>query len=80
MSLTALVAVLAHITLFGVAREADEGAAAHVWQLLMAGQLPVLVYFAFKWLPSSPKAAAGVLALQLVAALSSLAPVYFLNL
>jgi hypothetical protein len=80
MSLTALVIVLAHIAFFGAAREADEGATAHMWQLLMAGQLPVLAYFAFKWVPRSPKAAAGVLALQLVAGLSSLAPVCFLNL
>jgi hypothetical protein len=80
MSLTALAVVIGHIAIFGIAREADEGAAAHIWQLLMAGQLPVLAFFAIKWLPRAPRQALSVLALQLVAALSSMAPVYFLNL
>ncbi len=40
MSLTALALVLGRIALFGAAREADEGATAHLWQLLMAGQMP----------------------------------------
>ncbi len=30
---------------YGVVREADEGAAAHTWQILMAGQLPILPLF-----------------------------------
>ena len=36
MSLGALSTVLYHIAMFGVARQSDEGAAAHIWQLLMA--------------------------------------------
>ena len=40
LALAALAVVLGHIALFGVVREADEGAAAHIWQLLMAGQAP----------------------------------------
>jgi len=80
MSLTALAIVIGHIAIFGAAREADESSAAHIWQLLMAGQLPVLAFFAIKWLPRAPKQALGVLALQLGVALSSMAPVYFLNL
>jgi hypothetical protein len=54
MSLAALALVLAHLAIFGVVREADEGAAAHLWQLLMAGQLPLVLYFAVKWLPHAP--------------------------
>jgi len=80
MSLTALAIVLGHIAIFGVAREADEGAAAHLWQILMAGQFPVLAYFAFRWLPRAPKQTACVLALQAGAAIASMAPVFFLNL
>jgi hypothetical protein len=80
MSVMALAIVIGHIAIFGAAREADEGAAAHIWQLLMAGQLPVLAFFAVKWLPRAPKQALCVLALQAAAALSSVAPVYFLNL
>jgi hypothetical protein len=80
MSLTALALVLVHIALFGVVREADEGVAAHLWQLLMAGQLPVLAFFAIKWLPRAPRPTLGVLSLQAGAALASMAPVFFLNL
>ena len=80
MSLTALAVVLGHIAVFGAAREADEGAAAHIWQLLMAGQLPVLLFFAIKWLPKAPRQTLCVLALQAGAALTSIAPVFLLNL
>jgi len=64
----------------GIVREADEGTTAHLWQLLMAGQLPVLVFFAIKWLPRAPKQTLYVLALQAGAALASMAPVFLLNL
>jgi len=80
MSLTALTLVLLHVAIYGAAREADEGPTAHLWQLLMAGQLPILVYFAIKWLPRAPKQTLGVLALQAGAALASMAPVFFLGL
>lgn len=80
MSLAALAIVLGHIAMFGTAREADEGAAAHLWQLLMAGQVPVVAFFAIKWLPQNPKQALQVLALQVAAGLAALAPVYYFNL
>lgn len=80
MSLAAVALVLGHIALFGVVREADEGAAAHLWQLLMAGQVPVVGYFALKWLPRAPGRALRVLALQVVAALAACAPVYWFKL
>jgi hypothetical protein len=80
MSLTALALVLGSIGRFGVVHEADEGATAHLWQLLMAGQLPVLAYFAIKWLPRAPRPTMYVLSLQAGAALASMAPVFFLNL
>jgi len=79
MSLLALAVVLVHIALAGIARQADEGAAAHIWQLLMTGQIPVLLFFAIKWLPKVPKQALGVLALQAVAMGVSMAPVFLLN-
>jgi hypothetical protein len=79
MSFAAL-AVLALSAMFGVAREADEGAAAHLWQILMAAQIPIMAFFAIKWLPRTPRQALLVLALQVGAALAALAPVFFLNL
>jgi hypothetical protein len=80
MSLTALAVVLGSIVMFGVVHEADEGAIAHTWQLLMAGQLPILAYFVIRWLPRVPRQTLYVLALQIVLALAALAPVYFLGL
>ncbi len=80
MSLAAVATVLVHVAMFGVAREADEGTAAHVWQILMAAQIPIVAFFAIKWLPRSPRQALLVLAMQGVAALAALAPVFFLNL
>ncbi len=80
MSLAAIVTVISHIAIFGVAREVDEGAAAHIWQLLMAGQAPVIAFYALKWLPRAPKPALQVLGLQVGAALAALAPVYCLGL
>ena len=39
-----------HAAVCGVVHEADEGAAAHIWQILMAGQIPFVIYFMSKWL------------------------------
>ncbi len=80
MSLAALAVVLGHVALFGTAREADEGAAAHIFQLLMAAQVPILAFFAIKWLPRTPREALPILALQAGAVLAALAPVFFLGL
>lgn len=79
MSCAALLTVAIYVVLFGVARQPDEGAAAHIWQLLMAGQLPIIAFFAVKWLPREPMRSLAVLALQGVAALAALAPVYLLR-
>ena len=80
MSLAALATVLGYIAAFGVVREPDEGTAAHIFQLLLVAQLPVVVFFALKWLPRTPRRALQVLALQACAGLAALAPVFFLNL
>ncbi|HKV95975.1 MAG TPA: hypothetical protein VJR90_00605 [Gammaproteobacteria bacterium] len=80
MSLAALAVVLVHIVMFGTAREADEGTAAHLWQILMVAQLPVIAFFAIKWLPRVPKQAIGVLALQTAVLFAALAPVFLLGL
>ena len=58
----------------------DEGAVAHIWQLLMAGQLPVLLFFAVTWLRRAPRQTLGVLALQAGAVLAAMAPVFYFNL
>jgi len=79
MSTLALVMVLYQVVMFGMARQADEGTAAHVWQLLMAGQVPVVAFHAARWLPRAPRTARRVLAMQAGAALAALAPVHRLG-
>ena len=80
MSLSALLLVLGSVAIFGVVHEADEGTAAHLFQLLIAGQLPIVAVFAIKWLARAPREALIVLTLQAAAGLAALAPVFFLHL
>jgi NADH:ubiquinone oxidoreductase subunit H len=80
MSLAALTLMLGSLAMFGVVHDVDEGATAHLWQILMVGQLPVFVFFLIKWLPRAPKPTLYVLSLQVAAALASMAPVFFLHL
>ncbi len=79
MSLAALGTVLGYLAVHGPAPQADEGAAAHLWQLLMAGQVPVVLFFAIRWVPQVPRHALPVLALQGLAALVAIAPVALLH-
>jgi len=79
MSLAALAIVLGHAAIFGVVHEADEGAAAHIFQLLMVAQLPVVAFFAIKWLRRTPKQALQILALQAGAGIAAFAAVFFLT-
>ena len=80
MSLAALATVLTHIAIFGAVREPDEGAAAHIWQLLMAGQAPVIAWFAIRWLRRAPRQALQMLGIQAAAALAAMFPVWWLGL
>lgn len=80
MSISALIIVCAHVAIFGVVREADEGTAAHLWQLLMGLQLPIIALFAVRWLPKVPRYALSVLAVQACAVLAACAPVFLLRL
>ena len=79
MSFGALATVLSFLALHGPAPQADEGAAAHIWQLLMAFQAPIVLYFVIKWMPKSPRHAVPILALQAVAAVAAMAPVFLLH-
>lgn len=79
MSLGALATVAIFVALHGTAPQADEGAAAHIWQLLMVAQAPIVLYFAIKWVSRSPRQAVPILALQIGAALTAMAPVFLLR-
>jgi len=79
MSLGALATVLGFLALHGPAPQPDEGAAAHIWQILMAGQIPIVLFFVIKWVPQSPRQAVPILALQVGAGLAAMAPVFLLH-
>jgi len=67
MSLTALAFLLGYAAFFGIIQQEDEGAPARIFQLIMVAQLPIIAYFAIRWLPKRPGQSLLVLALQAVA-------------
>jgi hypothetical protein len=79
LSLAALSVVLLYLLVNGRAPQPDEGAVAHIWQLLMVAQVPIVLYFSIRWLPRSPKQGAIALALQLGGAFTAMLPVYLLR-
>jgi hypothetical protein len=79
MSAAAVAVVLIHLTFIGPAPQPDEGTEAHVWQLLMVGQLPIVMFFALTRLAHNPGSALRVLGLQAAAAVAALVPVYLLR-
>jgi hypothetical protein len=79
LSLAALLLLVSHVAVHGIVHEADEGTAAHIFQLLMVVQIPIGAYFLFKWLPKQPKEALLILALQAGLWLMAVASVIFLE-
>jgi hypothetical protein len=80
MSVGALAMVVWFVAVHGIVRQPDEGAQAHLWQLLVAGQVPLIAYFAFTWLPRATRPALVVLAVQIAAAmLLAVAPLWALG-
>jgi len=80
MSGAALAVVLAAVAFFGARPEPDEGAAAHIFQILIAGQIPFLGWFAFYWLRRDFRSAASVIGLQVAAIAIALFPVWYFGL
>ena len=80
MSCIALALVLGSVAIFGAVHQADEGVLAHIWQLLIAVQFPIIAFFAIKYLPQRPRQTLLILGLQLAAVLVACAPVFLLRL
>ena len=79
LSLLALAVVLIRVALHGAARAPDEGAAAHLFQILIAAQVPIVAWFALtSW--RTPGTVARVLLVQAVAIAAALAPVFWFGL
>ena len=79
MSAIAIALIAGQIAIAGTAPQHDEGTAAHLWQLVMAAQIPVIAIFAATSFPRAARQTAVVLAIQLAAALAAVAPVFFLG-
>ena len=79
MSVTVLALIIVHLARFGTLHEADEGTEAHLFQIVMPAQVPIVAFFAMSWVPRSPKAALQVLAMQVGAALVVFATVFLLR-
>ena len=75
MSLIALVLVGIQLSIHGMRPERDEGALAHLYQLLVVGQIPVISFFAFRWLRRAPLQGLRVVAAQAFALAAALVPV-----
>jgi hypothetical protein len=80
MSMFALVVVVHQLVGVGTTREPDEGAAAHMWQLLMAGQFPFVAWHAMRWIPRAPAPGLTICAVQIFAILAAIAPVWWFQL
>lgn len=80
MSLAALCVVTAHVIFVGTLHEVDEGAAAHMFQLFVVGQAPIIAFFAFKWLKLAEKRSLLVLATQILLAAVACVPVWYFDL
>ena len=80
MSLGAFAMIVWYVAAHGDVHLPDEGAQAHLWQILVAGQLPLIAYFALRWLPSATCPALIVLALQTAAVMVlAVAPLWALG-
>jgi hypothetical protein len=83
MSLIALALVLGYVALYGNqpnGQPQDEGAAAHLFQLLMVLQGPIVLFFALKWLPREPRGALTVLVMQIAAWVAALGALFMFEL
>ena len=79
MSVLALATMALGPWVFGDLHSTDEGPTAHIWQLLIAGQLPVIAFFALKWLRRLPAQAVKVLSVQASAVLVNCAVVFLMG-
>ena len=79
LSLAALALIGVSVGLGGVVEHEDEGAAARVFQLIMAVDAIAIVFFGVRWVPASPKTAIAILCLQVVLAAVPVATILLLE-
>ena len=69
MSMFCIGMILVHVARFGTLRQEDEGTEAHLFQVLMAVQVPLILFFGGKWWPERRRETLVVLSLQAFLAL-----------
>lgn len=74
MSGAALLTIGIHIVFYGTAQQTDEGAAAHIWQILMIAQILGIAFFAGRHFGKAPKQALALVSLQIAAFVATLLP------
>jgi hypothetical protein len=79
MSTAAASLVVEFLIRVGRVRQTDEGTEAHLFQLLLVAQLPIIAYFAVTNLPRQPRQSIVVLAVQFIAGVAALSLLYFLE-
>lgn len=82
MSFAMLAFIVFYILIFGTVEpdpNADEGTAAHLFQIWLVAETLMVAFFAIRWLPQKPKQALWVLTVQIVAVLLACAPVFLLG-
>ena len=79
MSIIAISMVLVNAAIFGIVEEADEGTAAHLFQLLLILQLPFIAFLAISWLAHAPIHTLKFIALQVPVAFAAMVAAYFLT-
>jgi cell division protein FtsW (lipid II flippase) len=80
MSLAILAMVLTTIGISGAARQEDEGAQAHIFQIWLVLEVVLVAAFAVEWVPRRPKRALVVVAVQILCVLAACAPVFYFRL
>lgn len=79
MSLAALLILVGYVAFVGVPEKPakDEGTAAHIFQLLMVGQLPFMGYFAVRNFRKNAGGSLLIIAIQIFAAVVPFVVLFF---
>jgi len=79
LSMGMLAMIVYYIVTHGVgsAPNADEGAAAHLFQFWLLSEVVLISFFAIKWLPQTPQPGFVILALQIISVLITVFPVFY---
>lgn len=67
------------ISSIGTEPQADEGVAAHLFQLWLVSQIILVPLFALKWIPQNPRQALPITLSQIALTLAACFPVFYFS-